>query len=181
MYLKGDYMKIIEEVPNFYKIVALNTFRNTPGVHFDLFPLELVPRIDCLDRVIHESDAISPCPVGDVEHPWYMHPYQDDNLLMLSGIREVDLFQPEYDQKIHFTITPNSVKKNGELIYDGACILIWSRNVFHRIVSGKEGSTSINIAVHYDGYNPDDNFNIYDLNFVTKEATLLREGYKDQP
>lgn len=173
-------MQIIEEIPNFYKIVALNSFRNTPGVSFDLLPMDLVPKIDVIDRVIHERAAISPGPVDRVVRPWYMHPYQDDNLLMLSGEREIDLFQPEYDQKINFTVAPNSIMKNGELIYDGPCILVWSRNVFHRIVSGENGSTSINLAMHYDGFDPDENFNIYDLNFLTKEATLLREGYLDQ-
>jgi len=178
--LRGVIMKIIEEVKGFYKIIALKTFRNTPGVTFDLFPLDLLPRIDSIDRVLHESFAISPGPVGEVKNPWYMHPFQDDNLIVLSGTRDIDLFIPEYDHMVHFTVEPNRIFRNGELLYDGSNVLVWSKNVFHRIVSGEAGSSSINLAVHYDGFNQDDNFNIYDLDFASKEVVLLREGFKDQ-
>lgn len=173
-------MRIIEEIPNFYKIIALKTFRNTPGVTFDFFPLEMLPHIDSIDRVIHEAGAVSPGPVGDVDHPWYMHPYQDDNLLVMSGQRNIDLFTPEYGEVVHFVVEPNKIFKNGTLIYEGSNILVWDKNVFHRIISGSEGSSSINMAVHYEGFDFDTNFNIYDLDFDTKEVILLREGHKDQ-
>jgi hypothetical protein len=173
-------MRVIEEVPNFYKIITLKTFRNTPGVTFDYFPLDLLPRIDSISRVLHEKNAISPNSIGEIKNPWYMHPYQDDNLLVLSGEREIDLFIPGHGQIEHFTVGHNKILRNGTLVYEGSNILVWSKNVFHRITSGPEGSSSLNLAVYYKGFNHDDNFNIYDLDFDTKEVILLREGYKDQ-
>jgi len=58
-------MSVFKDIPGFYKIIPLNVFRNTPGVTFDNVPTQALPRIDAIDRVIHESSAISPCPVGD--------------------------------------------------------------------------------------------------------------------
>lgn len=49
-----------------------------------------------------------------------------------------------------------------------------------RIVSGKNGSTSVNLATHYKGFDIKTNFNIYDLNTKTGNYRLIREGYKDQ-
>ncbi|MDD3350535.1 MAG: hypothetical protein PHC40_06790, partial [Eubacteriales bacterium] len=80
----------------------------------------------------------------------------------------------------HFDITPNSIHKNGTLIYEGGAILVWPRYVFHRIVSGPEGSASINLAAHYEGFNIDTNFNIYDLNTETGEYEVIRKGRDDQ-
>jgi hypothetical protein len=173
-------MRIIEEIPNFYKIIALEAFRNTPGVTFDFFPMELVPRIDSINRVIHENSAVSPGPVGDISNPWYMHPHQDDNLLVMSGQRNIDLFTPEHGEIVHFIVEPNKIMRNGEMVYEGPNILVWDKKVFHRIISGSDGSSSINMAFHYKGFDLKNNFNIYDLNFETKEVILLREGYKDQ-
>ncbi|MCJ7683554.1 MAG: hypothetical protein MUO68_04595 [Desulfobacteraceae bacterium] len=58
-------MNVFKEIPGFYKIIPLNVLRNTPGVTFDNVPTQALPRIDAIDRVIHESSAISPGSVGD--------------------------------------------------------------------------------------------------------------------
>lgn len=171
---------IIEQVPNLYTIYELDLFRKTPGVVFDLFPLDIVPHIDSIDRVLHEHSAVSPGPVGSVERPWYMHPHQADNLLVLHGSRFVEIFTPEHGKIENFTVTPNAVYKNGELIYEGGAILVWPQYVFHRIVSGEEGSASINLAVHYEGFEIATNFNIYDLNTETGEYKMIRKGAADQ-
>jgi len=54
------------------------------------------------------------------------------------------------------------------------------RGIFHRIVSGEEGSASLNFAVHYAGIDMRTNFNIYSLQQETGEFAVLREGYLDQ-
>ncbi len=168
--------KIIDEMEGFYKIITFSAFRKTKGVTFDMIPINELGPIDALDRVLHERKAISPEPVGDVVRPWYMHPDQDDNLVVLYGTREVDIYSTELRKIEHFTITPEAIYKNGHLLYNGGCMLVWPRNVFHRIVSGEEGSASINFARHYDDFNLDTNFNIYDLNTETGDYHVIRQG-----
>ena len=87
-------VKIIDEIKGLYKIIAFDAFRKTPGVVFDMIPVHLFGKVSAVDRVLHEKGAVSPGSVGDVEKPWYMHEYQDDNLVVLSGTRYVDIYTP---------------------------------------------------------------------------------------
>lgn len=171
---------IIDEVEGLYRIIAFKAFRKTKGVIFDIIPLDDLGTVSALDRVLHEHNAISPEAVGDVERPWYMHPYQDDNLVVLYGRRYIDIYTPEHGIVEHFTVTPEAVYKNDQLIYSGGAMLVWPKNVFHRIVSGEEGSASINFANHYEGFNIDTNFNIYELNTVTGDYQVLKKGRDNQ-
>lgn len=173
-------MHLIETVENLYSIIELTPFRKTEGVIFDLFPMDSVPHIDSIDRVLHQHNAISPGSIGEVERPWYMHPDQADNLMVLYGRRDVDIYTKEHGVVEHFTVYPDKIYKNGVCIYEGGAILVWPCGVFHRIQSGEEGSASINFAVHYPEFDIKTNFNIYDLNTETGEYTMIREGYKDQ-
>ena len=173
-------MKIINEVKDLYRIIELTPFRKTDGVTFDLFPMDSVAHIDSIDRVLHDHGAISPGPVEGVSNPWYMHPHQDDNLLVLYGRREVDIYTKEHGKVEHFSVYPDKVFHNDELVFEGGAMLVWPAGVFHRIVSGENGSSSINLAVHHDGYSIRTNFNIYDLNMKTGDFHLIREGFKDQ-
>lgn len=170
---------IFSEVPNFYRIIPLKQLRKTPGVSFDNVPMEFLPRIDAIDRVLHARSAVSPGPVGDVARPWYMHPSQDDNLIVLSGTRHVDIYIQDHGIR-SFTVTPNQILQDGAVLFDGPAMLVWPRFVFHRITSGPEGSASLNFAVHYEGLDMRTNFNIYDLNTETGEHTVVREGFRDQ-
>jgi len=174
------YDSVIDEAPFLYKAVALAPFRHTPGVSFDLVPRGLLGRINAIDRVIHVKHAVSPGPVGGVERPWYMHPNQDDNLIVMHGIRHVDLYSIKHGVIERFDVTAEAIHKNGKLLHKGAAMLVWPRGVFHRIVSGEEGSASLNFAVHYAGIDMRTNFNIYSLQPETGEFAVLREGYLDQ-
>ncbi|WP_045218027.1 hypothetical protein [Desulfonatronum thioautotrophicum] len=172
-------LPMIAEIPDFYRIIPLQQLRRTPGVSFDNVPMEFLPRIDAIDRVLHAQSAVSPGPVGDVVRPWYMHTAQDDNLIVLHGTRHVDIYLQGHG--VHsFTVTPNQVLQEGALLFDGPAMLVWSRFVFHRITSGPEGSASLNFAVHYQELDMRSNFNIYDLNTETGEYRVIREGFRDQ-
>jgi len=172
---------IIEQVDGVYRVLRLLRLRETPGVSFDVLPPRLVPRVDAIDRVIHESGAVSPGPVGDVERPWYMHPDQDDHLLVLAGTRYVDLYSQSLGQMVSFEVEPDRVVREGVLICDTACLLVWNRNVFHRIRSdAKSGSRSVNFATHYPGFDIDTNFSVYDLDPATGTYRVLRKGSEDQ-
>ena len=172
--------EIFKEIKGLYKIIPLKLFRKTQGVSFDVLPKDIVPKVDAVDRVIHFKDAVSPGPVGDVAEPWYMHPYQDDNLMVLQGVRHVDIYTRAHGKIESFVVTPHKIMQNGETVYDGAALLVWPQGVFHRIKSGPEGSASVNLATHYEGIDMRTNFNIYDLDIETGKFKVIREGHLDQ-
>jgi hypothetical protein len=171
---------IVAEIPCLYKVVALQPFRKTEGVSFDILPKNLVPKIDAVDRVIHKQKAVSPGPVGDVKEPWYMHPHQDDNLIVLQGVRYVEIYTGKHGRIESFVVTPERIEHNNKLLLDGAGLLVWPRGVFHRIKSGEKGSASINLATHYKGIDMRTNFDIYDLDIATGISRVIREGHLDQ-
>ncbi len=169
----------ILEVTGLYKVISLKKFRVTEGVLFEIVPLDIISNISGIDRVVHLNAAVSPGKIEDVKRPWYMHEYQEDNLLVLHGERHVDLYSVEHGKVESFVVTPDKVYKDGVLIIDESSMLVWPRNVFHRIIS-PNGSSSINLATRCVGYNNDNNFSIYDVNTDTGEYKIIREGSKDQ-
>lgn len=174
-------MTALQKINGLYEIIPLTVLRRTPNVAFDAFPMDLFPRVDAIDRVLHGKSAISPGSIDEVKRPWYMHPHQDDNLLVLQGVRYVDIYTPEHGKVESFEVRPDVITKDGEVFFEGGAILVWPRKVFHRIQSGEEGSASVNIAVHYDGLDMKTNFNIYDVNTETGNYHVIREGFRDQP
>lgn len=174
-------MMIIEEVKNFYKIIPLKELRRTKNVRFDVLDTSLIPHIDSVDRVIHGPGARSPGSVGAVERPWYMHPHQADNLMVLHGMRSIDLYSPEIGRVEHFTVTADKVCRENGVCYTGAAMLVWPCGVFHRIVSCPEqGSSSVNFAAHTDGFDIRTNFDIYDLDTESGQFNVIRAGHLDQ-
>jgi len=172
--------RIIEDVKDFYRIIALRPFRKTEGVSFDIVPMEFLPRIDGIDRVIHAHGAVSPGPVGDVERPWYLHPHQEDNLIVLQGRRTVDIYTRERGRMETFVVEPERILKDGKVFHEGPAMLVWPCNVFHRIRSGEQGSASLNFAARFDGFDIKTNFSIYDLDTATGEYRVIRAGHLDQ-
>ena len=172
---------VIKEVKGLYRIIPLKNFRRTPGVHFDVIPKKLLPRIDGIDRVIHTDGAISPGPVGGVVRPWYMHTHQDDNLLVLHGVRYVELYTHDAGRILQFTVRPDQVIFEGQAVSEEACMLVWPRGVFHRVQSDPElGSASVNLATRYEGIDMETNFSIYDIDFDARTHRVIRRGNLDQ-
>jgi hypothetical protein len=164
-----------------YGIIPLEPLRKTPGVRFDMVPMDIFPRIDAIDRVIHEGGAVSPGSVGDEERPWYVHEHQEDHLIVLHGAREVELFWPEYGKIDVFQVTAGEIKKNGAVVYAGPAMLTWGRGVFHRIKSDdRAGSASLNIAIRHEEFDIKTNFSIYSLDQLTGEYKVIRPGHLDQ-
>lgn len=172
--------KIVREVQGLYAIIPLNLFRRTPGVVFDNVPTGAFSKISAIDRVVHEAHGQSPGPVGDVSRPWYMHPHQDDNLIIPCGTRHVELFTKAHGKIEQFTVTRDRITQGEQIIFDGPAMLSWPRLVFHRVWSGAEGSVAINFAVHHEGIDIRTNFNIYDVDLESGRFQIIREGYKDQ-
>ncbi len=175
-----EYKEVITAEKNMFKVIPLKVFRKTEGVVFDLVNMDYLSNVDGIDRVIHAENALSPGSIGEVKRPWYMHPHQEDNLLVLFGTRHVDLYTPEHGKIEKFEISPHSIKRNGELIYDGGAILSTSVKVFHRIRTGQEGSASINFAVRHPEIDMKTNFNIYKLVTKNNDYKVIRKGFKDQ-
>jgi len=173
---------VLEEVPGLYRVISLKALRRTPNVWFDALDLDQISPIAAIDRVIHGPGALSPGSVGSVQRPWYMHPHQEDNLMVLHGTRYVEIYTQAHGRVERFTVQPNRVSRQGGRTFDGAVMLVWPRRVFHRIEScPKEGSASINLAAHFEGFDIRTNFNVYDLDAETGAFRLVREGHLDQP
>lgn len=168
-----------------YRLIPLRNLRRTMGVKFDEMVPSDIPKIHGIDRVIHSSNSISPASIEDttppIKRPWYMHPGQDDNLLVLQGTRYIDIFDAKTLQKASFIVTPDQIYKNDKLYYDGAAMVVWPAGIFHRIISGSEGSISVNFSTRTDNFNLQDNFNIYNLCTTTGNYQVLKEGHEDQP
>ena len=60
-------------------------------------------------------------------------------------------------------------------------MVVWPAGIFHRIISGEEGSISVNFSTRTEKFNINDNFNIYNLCTTTGDHQLLRDGIEDQP
>eukprot|EP01106_Pelomyxa_sp_JSP_P008691 TRINITY_DN2415_c0_g1_i1.p1 TRINITY_DN2415_c0_g1~~TRINITY_DN2415_c0_g1_i1.p1 ORF type:complete len:147 (-),score=29.50 TRINITY_DN2415_c0_g1_i1:108-548(-) len=137
--------------------------------------------IDGVDHVEHGHNSKSPGNVGDVEG-WYMHPHQQDNLLVCRGVRTSILRRSDHPgQEEVFEVSRNCVKRNGTVVSSEACVLQWEPNTFHKVnTTSPEGSTSINFAVRFAGFDLATEFNIYALDIATMKHTLLRRGGDDQ-
>ena len=174
-------MKKIDIVPGLAFIIPLNELRETPSVHFHDLPAELVKEIAVIDRVEHGVGAFSPIARDQPDlRPWYMHTHQEDNLLVLCGQRNVDLYTPGHGSVESFEITPHFIRHRGAVVLEGPALLGWGTSVYHRVVS-PGGSISMNFARHFEGFDLKTNFNIYDLNTGTGESLVVRIGAEDQP
>jgi hypothetical protein len=100
---------------------------------------------------------------------------------VLQGERFVDIFCPNKKKLSSFIITPDKIYKNDKLYHDSPAMIVWPAGIFHRIVSGKDGSISVNFSTRTKEFSLDDNFNIYDLDISTGNSRLIREGIDDQP
>ncbi len=160
--------------------IPLKPLRNTPKVDFFVVP-EIVKNLSSIDQVRHDAGAISPtfdgCPE---EKPWYLHPNQEDNLLVYHGKRIVDLYTKDHGKVESFEVTPDYVKHGDKMVFDGPCVFGWPTNVFHRVYS-PDGSVSTNFAFHMDGFDIKTNFSVYSLDEGTGEHEVIREGHQDQP
>jgi hypothetical protein len=170
------------QVPGLYHVIPFRAMRRTPGVSFDTLKLSELGEVAFLDRVIHVRGAVSPGPVGYAPRPWYMHTHQIDNLVVLHGTRYVDLYSPAHGVVESFTVKPDLILHGQEVLAEGGAILGWPVGVFHRIIScDKEGSASLNLAVHRPGLDLRANFSIYDLDVATGQYRVIRAGHLDQP
>jgi len=171
-------MKMKTKIEGLFEIKPLRLLRQTEGVDFQIVP---TTGASSIDRVIHVPGARSPGAVGEVEHPWYYHPDQEDNILVLYGRRWIELYTKEHGI-YEFEMTADKVILNGEVICEEPAVLFWPTHVFHRVKScKKEGSRSVNFAFHKKDFDIQTNFSIYNLNTETGEFSILREGRLDQP
>jgi hypothetical protein len=171
---------IVVDMPGFFRVIALTPFRKTEGVAFDIVPMEYLPAIHGIDRVVHQRGANSPGAVAGVAQPWYMHTQQQDNLLVLGGRRTVELYTRARGGVAALVVEPDRVTIAGRTVCDRPALVAWPQGVFHRITSGEAGSVSLNFAVRDPGCDMKTNFNIYDLDTATGTFILIREGHLDQ-
>jgi len=159
-------------------ITPFKLLRKTPNVEFYTIP-EVIEGLSSVDKVIHQSGAKSPMIEGSNKHFWYMHPHQEDNLIVYSGKRIVELYSLDHKKVEKFEVEHDKIVHNGKVIFCGEGILGFPTRVFHR-VSSPNGSVSTNYAKRSEGFDIKTNFNIYDLNTQTGKFTIARDGFKDQ-
>jgi hypothetical protein len=164
-----------------YRILPLRILQRTNGVQLDEVVPSDIPKMNGIDRMIHGPNSLSPGSIKNCKRPWYMHKYQDDHLLVVQGTRYVDIYCPETRVKSMFIITPNKIYKNHKLYVDSPAIIVWPAGIFHRMISGKEGSISINFATRKPEYDIRDSLNMYHLDTTTGEYFLLKRDSIDQP
>ena len=173
-----------------YRLIPLRILRRTSGVKFDEIVPSDIPNISGIDRVIHKANSISPGPIevptsgyssSVIKRPWYMHPGQDDNLMVLQGTRYIDVYNSSTREKASFIVTPEKIYKNDKLYYDGPAMIVWPAGIFHRIISGSNGSISVNLSTRTESFDLNNNFNIYDLDTSRGVYRIIKKGNEDQP
>lgn len=160
-------------------IIPLAKIRETPKVQFHFVPYLVEEGISTIQRVKHEPGAMSPSIEGnETIQPWYMHPHQEDNMIVFEGERIVELYTPEHGVQT-FEATPEKLTHNGKVLIDVPYIFGWHTNVFHR-PNSPHGSMSMFLTRHFNGFDMDTEFNIWELNTETGEHKVLRYGREDQ-
>jgi hypothetical protein len=173
---------ITEEVEGLYQVIRLKVLRKTEGVDFDIVPILRLKTIAAVDRVIHRGGAFSPGSAAGVARPWYMHPQQEDHLLVLHGARTVELWSERHPAVVRFRITAGCVRREDGSATEGPAMLAWPTAVFHRIESDAVlGSASLNFASRHADYDVLTNFDLFDLDPSTGARRVIREGRLDQP
>ncbi len=168
---------IIKEIKWLFYIIPLNNMRHTEKVDFKTIPL--FEDFNWIDLVKHDSGAVSPWKVNWKWNHWYMHKYQEDNLLTISGNRFVELYTKKHWKIEIFEISNDKIKWNNEVIFEWQWILWWPENVFHRNYS-PNWSISINFAYRKSGFDIDTEFNIYNLDTETWNYSIARIWKLDQ-
>ena len=60
-------------------------------------------------------------------------------------------------------------------------MVVWPAVIFHRIISGDEGSISINFSTRTRQFDLSNNFNVYNLNTYSGNYSVIKDGSEDQP
>ena len=182
--------------PGFWEVIPLEMFRQRQDVTFSKVPMERFCHqcapLNGIDHVVHGPNAQSPGYVKE-KLGWYMHPHQQDNLIVLAGTRDVVLRRTMTDSEGRrcaeaetreevFHVTPTQIKRNGTVIHNGPAMLRWEPFVLHRVTSGPEGSTSLNFAGRTKHFDIDHEFDIYHFEEGLDSGllTVIRKGKKDQ-
>lgn len=159
-------------------IIPLSKLRETPKVQFHFVPTLVEEGVATIQRVVHQPGALSPSVAGMDVQPWYMHPHQEDNCMVLHGERVIELYTKEHGLKT-FVATPERLVHDGEVLIDEPYIIGWPTHVFHR-PNSPNGSVSIFITRHTADFDFSSEFNIYSLDMETGEHELIRAGHLDQ-
>lgn len=131
-----------------FELISYHKFRDTPSVRF--FDIT-IPGSNARDLVMHEGAAVSPNNSADGYWQFYLHPYQEDNLLALSGGRTFYLVNFNWKHPFHIV----RLEANGD-------ILRIPPGTFHRSVSDPKGSIVLNQAVRTAGATIEREFRVYD-------------------
>jgi hypothetical protein len=142
-----------------YELISYEKFRDTTGVKF--FDIT-IPTSNVRDLVIHTGPAISPPDTASGDWQFYLHPHQEDNLLVVSGSRTFYLVN--FDWEYPFQIVNLDTERG---------ILQIPRGTFHRSVSSPQGSIVVNQAVRDPQGTVKSEFVVYDSSKIPRLSRLL--------
>lgn len=77
---------------------------------------------------------------------WYANIYERNNLLILSGERQLDLWCKKLNQKVSLLITEDQIFKNGRLYYGCPAVISWDGDIYHKLKTKENKSISINFT-----------------------------------
>eukprot|EP00727_Mastigamoeba_balamuthi_P005794 m51a1_g1834 hypothetical protein (187) ;mRNA; r:548515-549305 len=176
---RGEGPKL--EEAGFWKVIPLQRFLNKDKTTtFSGLPMAEFPRIDGVDHMLVAPNAKSPGSVGAVDG-WYLHKYQQDNLLVMRGTHVAFLRRADRPGVVEtFVVGPDFIERNGVRLLDGPCVLRWEPETYHQVHSGPEGSASLNFAVRCEGFDLKHEFDIWDVHGDGSDGVVVRQSHEDQ-
>lgn len=136
-----------------FKLIPLGQLFRNSSHRVDNVMIHDALKISGIYREIHGANSVSP--IGTEHHfkilnspaaSWYANIYEKNNLLVLNGSRDLDLWCMKKDKMINFKLTEDKIYRNGKLYYGSPALISWGGDIFHKTKSGSEGSISINFT-----------------------------------
>lgn len=147
-----------------FELISFQRFRDTPSVQF--FDIT-VKDSNARDLVFHDGPATSPNNSAEGAWRFYLHPNQEDNLLVVSGGRTFYLVNFAWEYPFH------------EVRLDAnRHILRLPPGTFHRSVSDPNGSLVINQAVRAQQATVESEFRVYNSADIPRLHRLLTSGLR---
>lgn len=159
-----------------FTLIPLKNVQRAPSFRIDNLIVQNGMNITGIFREIHGPQSKSSIGSENItkkmfktlynknEEVWYQNRFEKNNLMVLNGSRNVDLYCPRSYKKENLIINEDNIYRNGKLYYGSPAIISWSGDLFHKTESSENGSFSLNIIEN---------------NYVVEEITQFTETKGD--
>lgn len=140
-----------------FRLIPLRSVTRNSNIKVDTLTKH-IPNNSGIHREILSPNTISPVGSENITKDfndtfilgksvrWYANDYEKNNLLVLSGSRELELYCDVKKKKETLVINEDNIYRNGKLYYGSPAMISWYGCIYHRTTSGKDGCLSINIT-----------------------------------